>query len=258
MVKRNQLTNKDFKIRGQLGFRAVQVLIKIQELVSETGAYNYVEVGSFRGRSLFPHVIDDDCKHALSIDLRPKITPDERTPVLDYHHVSAESMLATIASHCDPRCLEKVETLTADCRQIGERKGTALFDLALIDGEHTHEAAFSDFLNLYGVMKEDCIICFDDTHIVYSGIMNALSFLEREGRPHKALFMKGCITVLLIGEYAERERIRIPPRLYSSQAEMQEMHRDTLIRAHLLSYAGEYAARDDEVRAALSAAVQAD
>lgn len=257
MVKRNQLTNEDFKIPGQLGFRAIQVLIKVQEVISEKGDYNYVEVGSYRGRSLFPHVIDDDCKHALSIDLRPEVTPDERTPINDYHHISAASMLQAIGRHCEPHCLDKIETLTADCRQIGERKGDALFDLALIDGEHTHEAAFSDFLNLYGVMKDDCIICFDDTHIIYSGIMNALSFLEREGRPHRALFMKGCITALLIGEYAERERIRIPPRLYTSREAMREMHRETLIRSHLVNYAAEFAAKDDEVKAALTAALNA-
>ena len=184
MVRRHQLTNEDFKIPGQLGFRAVQVLIRIQELVSEKGDYNYVEIGSYKGRSLFPHVIDDDCKHALSIDLRPEFTPDERTPVDYYHHVSAESMLAAIGRHTDAANLAKVETLTADSRDIHTRKGDALFDMALIDGEHTNEAAFSDFLNLYDVMKEDCVVCFDDTHIVFAGIANALRFLEREGRPH--------------------------------------------------------------------------
>lgn len=257
MVKRNELSNDDFKIPGQLGFRAVQILIKMQEMVSEKGAYNYVEIGSYKGRSLFPHVIDDDCKHALSIDLRPEFTPDERTPIDYYHHISAESMLATIGRHCDPKCLDKVETLTADSREIGTRKSDALFDMALIDGEHTNEAVFNDFLNLYGVMKEDCVICFDDTHIVFSGIANALAFLEREGRPHRALYLKGCITVVLIGEYALRERIRMPPRLYSSQDEMREMYRETLVRSHLIGYAAEYAAKDEEVKAALAEAVKA-
>lgn len=256
MVKRRVLTQDHFKIPGQLGFRAVQILIKVQEWVSEDGPYNYVEIGSFRGRSLLPHVWDDDCEHALSIDLRPSFTPDERSPIDYYDEVSAESMMAAIARHVPKKNLKKVECLTADAREIGSRKGTAKFDLALIDGEHTNEAAFSDFIHLLPEMKDECVVIFDDTHIVFSAVANAITLLESQGRPHKALFMKGSLTILLIGDkFVDRAKVPIAPRLFSSREEQAALYRETLIKAHLTDYAAEFAAKDEDVRAALEAAI---
>ncbi|MGB0506944.1 MAG: class I SAM-dependent methyltransferase [Pikeienuella sp.] len=256
MVARNVLTKNDFRIPGQLGARAVMMLIRMQEVASERGAYNYVEVGSYKGRSLFPHVMDDDCKYALSIDLRPEFTPDERVPIADYHHITAESMVRAIGRHCEPQKLEKLETLTTDSAGITSRTRNDRFDLALIDGEHTNEAAFNDFLNLYPHMNESCIICFDDTHIVYSGVANAISYLNAAGVAHKALFSSGCITALLLGDYAARDDVETPQRVHSTRDQMRTRYKENLIRSHLVNYAAEYGAKDQEVRAALMAALK--
>lgn len=255
MVARNVLTKKDFKIPGQLGARAVMMLIRMQEVVSEKGAYNYVEVGSYKGRSLFPHIMDDDCKYALSIDLRPELTPDERTPIADYHHITADSMVKTIGRHCESYKLEKLETLTTDSTGISKRKRDEKFDLALIDGEHTNEAAFNDFLNLIPHMKDSSIICFDDTHIVYSGVANAISFLNSAGVAHKVLFSSGCITALLLGEYASRRDIETPARIHNTREDMRKRYRENLVKSHLVNYAAEYGATDPDVREALVAAL---
>ncbi|MEO9826548.1 MAG: class I SAM-dependent methyltransferase [Paracoccaceae bacterium] len=201
-MRAGTFTVDDFKVYGQLGSRAIAVLIRVQELISARGPYQYVEVGSFMGRSLQPHIQDADCTRAVSIDLRPDVTPDERGALDDYEGISAEDMIKGLAEHCSADDLAKLETIT-DTSDALRRFEPEQFDLAFIDGEHTHVAAFRDFLNVFRVMRPNGVICFDDTTLVLAGIRNALTLLEERGVPHAMAFGRGEITVVALGEQSQ-------------------------------------------------------
>lgn len=202
MSKPGAIKPEDLKIKGQIGKRGLAVLLRVQEIVSTNGKYSYVEVGSYLGRTLQPHVMDSDCKAALSIDLRPDVTPDERGALGMYKGIRAEDMLDELKAACTATQVKKVTTITDSSDALRTYSGRRKYDLALIDGEHTNTAVFQDFLNLRRVMNDDCVICFDDTHIVHSGIVNAKASLEDAGIPHAIFFCKGAITVLAIGALA--------------------------------------------------------
>lgn len=202
MARAGTLTFEDFKLHGQLGSRAIRVLIRLQELISARGAYNYLEIGSFMGRSLQPHVQDADCKRAVSIDLRPDVTPDERGSLDDYKGISAQDMIEGLAEYCTPEELAKLETIT-DTSDVLRDFEPEQFDLAFIDAEHTNVAAFRDFLNVLRVIRKDGVICFDDSSLVYSGLRNALAVLEDRGIPHAVGYGQGEVTIVALGESAQ-------------------------------------------------------
>ena len=225
---------RNFMIPGQLGRRTAEVLIKAQELASMDGFYRYVEIGSFKGHSLQPHIEDDECTRALSIDLRPEITPDERAAILDYEKITVDQMIRNLRRRCGAEKLEKLETLTDTSAALATHPSDAPYDLALIDGEHTNRAAFQDFLNVSAVMRPgDHIICFDDTHIVYSGVINAIAHLRHMGVPHRALFCQGYITVLLVGERHVARADHIPEHTQLTPEQLWQDHQEPIVFAHL-------------------------
>ena len=65
-------------------------LLGTMRLVRNTGAYNYVEIGSFRGGSLSPFLMDPACKNILSIDDRGRVQPDERGLNFDYTGITSQ------------------------------------------------------------------------------------------------------------------------------------------------------------------------
>ena len=197
-MRAGTLTPDDFKVEGQLGSRAIRVLIRVQELVSARGSYDYVEIGSYLGRSLQPHLQDADCARALSIDLRPGTTPDERGALDTYAGITADDMVRGLSEVCSQSDLQKLETITDTSHALRAMEPNK-FDLAFIDGEHTHTAAFYDFLNVLRVMRKEGVICFDDTTLVLTGIRNAFAVLEERGVAHASAFGRGGITVVALG-----------------------------------------------------------
>ena len=45
----------------------------VREIVGPEGKYNYLEIGSYLGGSIQPHLIDQRCERIFSIDKRPKV-----------------------------------------------------------------------------------------------------------------------------------------------------------------------------------------
>ncbi len=217
MVAENTLTKDDFKLKGQVGRQGIATLIRLQELSSKEGPYSYLEIGSYLGKSLQPHIQDDDCVHALSIDLRPDLTPDERGALSTYEDIRTEDMLEGLRQHASPTQMEKLQTVDDTSDYLNNYRGEIRFDLALIDGEHTIEAAFRDFTNAMTVMKENCIIAFDDTHIIYPAIKNACSYLESHKIPYEVCFGRGFITALFIGDKMAKRA-----QYFSEQSRLKE------------------------------------
>src|ERR1700689_676399 len=57
--------------------------------------YVYLEIGSYKGGSLQPYVVDPKCGRIISIDPRPTATPDSRG-IFNYERVSTAGMLASL------------------------------------------------------------------------------------------------------------------------------------------------------------------
>ena len=211
MVAAAEIGHEVFVIPGQIGPKARSVLLWAQQTIAAAGAYRYLEIGSFRGCTLLPHVICDECVGALSIDLRPQVTPDERGDFRGYHRVTTESMVALIkecASDVDVDA--KLEALTDDSNVLKARPDLPRHNLALIDGEHTNTAVFVDALNVLRVMADDCIILFDDTSVVLDGVLNAAAMIEDRGRASRLLFTRSGISIPAVGRYAKSAKP--PPR----------------------------------------------
>lgn len=205
---------EDFKlIPGQTGPRSARVLLSLQAtIVAWATSYSYLEIGSFAGRSIHPHIRCPDCTHALSVDLRPDVAQDERGPVRGYEKVTAEMMIANLQKTCREEELAKLETITGTSNELRQRKTEGLFDLAFIDGEHTVRGVVTDFLNVLSQMKEDAIIAFDDTRIVFPAIEAADAVLEQRNIKRKLVFARHNITFFQLGAYADRAAM-LDPRL---------------------------------------------
>ena len=232
MAQRGTLTEEAFAgVPGQIGPKSARVLIAMQETISEwVGSYAYLDVGSFAGRSLVPHIRDSDCEYALSIDLRPENVPDERGITLDYSVISTEQMLAGLNKVCSPESMKKLEAMTASSADIDRRHSRRKFDLAFIDAEHTVRAAFTDFLNILPAMQSDCIIAFDDTLIVYPALEAASAYLDKIKTPHKVVYTRANIGCLQIGQFAERDLL-VRPRMLCSPEEARTLYHDFMIKS---------------------------
>lgn len=203
MSAEGSITPENIRISGQLGPRALRILLRAQEIVSARGSYRYLEIGSYLGRSLQAHLQDADCAQALSIDLRPDVARDERGSFDIYAGITAEDMRRELSQVCSEAEMAKLECVTGTSDVLRARPPYDRFDLAFIDGEHTNAAVFRDFLNVLGVMKDESVICFDDTTLVYASILNALTLLESRGQKHAVAYGKGNVTVLAIGAWAD-------------------------------------------------------
>src|ERR1044072_3278451 len=54
--------------------------------------YNYLEIGSYLGGSIQPHLLDEKCARIISIDKRPEKQPDERGANYTYLNNSTARM----------------------------------------------------------------------------------------------------------------------------------------------------------------------
>ena len=207
---------EEFKsIPGQIGPRSGLLLLALQEaIVAWAGSYTYLEIGSYAGRSMHPHIRRPECTYALSVDLRPEIAHDERGPVLGYDRMTTEKMIANLKKMCGEDALKKLETITGTSYDLRKSELAYSFDLAFIDGEHTVRGVFTDFLNAFAVMKHNSIVAFDDTSIVFPAIEAAGAYLDQQGVKHKLVYARHNISFFQLGDYAERS-VPIRPRQLS-------------------------------------------
>ncbi|WP_166418603.1 class I SAM-dependent methyltransferase [Cochlodiniinecator piscidefendens] len=248
MVAPNTLTKEDFKLKGQVGRKGIATLIRLQELASSEGSYRYLEVGSYLGKSLQPHVEDSDCSYALSIDLRPDLTPDERGTVSDYEHVSTEDMLEGLRAHASKKQMSKLRTIDDTSACLRTSKPKVKFDLAFIDGEHTITAAFGDFLNVLEVMNDDCIVVFDDSHIIFPAVINARSYLESQNIPHDIRFGGGFITALFIGPNSVKKAEGFTDDLCLSEQLVRQRYEENIAISNVERYMTQRLRQDPLIR----------
>ena len=170
--------------------------------------YIYLEIGSYKGGSLQPHVVDPLCGKILSIDPRPGATPDTRGTQV-YQECSAESMLGWLKRipGADVSKIQTFETTAAKLtgKEIGMRP-----HLCFIDGEHTDEAVLTDARFCLSVLAENGVILFHDANLVFTGLEAFLNELAAKGRPFHPHILPGSVFMIEFdaARFCETEPVR--------------------------------------------------
>jgi len=155
----------EFPIPSQTSDSDKFAILNIRNILSRNGKYNYCEIGSYLGGSLTPFINDVNCEYILSVDDRGKIQPDERGIDYDYRHISHQTMLDGLANHYVD--LSKLETFDGSIHEV---VNNTKFDLIFIDGEHTDYACFRDFIYSQNYLKENSIVMFHDSNLIYKSL----------------------------------------------------------------------------------------
>ncbi len=117
------------------------------------GEYAYLEIGSYLGGSIQPHLLDTKCRTIISIDKRPKTQPDERGFDWTYLENSTDRMIDNL-KRVAPEYVEKIKTIDGSTEEIDPSTIEGPIDLCLIDGEHTDAAMRRDFEFCLSVLNE--------------------------------------------------------------------------------------------------------
>jgi hypothetical protein len=78
--------------------------------------YTYLEIGSYLGGSIQPHLLDDKCRRIYSIDKRPSVQPDERGIDYVYRNNSTARMLEGLRQVSTD--LDKIVTIDGETRDL--------------------------------------------------------------------------------------------------------------------------------------------
>ncbi len=188
------------KITSQLSDSDKVSLLSCQLATRELSSpYNYLEIGSYLGGSIQPHLLDKLCANILSIDKRPLVQPDARGQKYTYLNNSTQRMLRNL-SEIAP--IEKIETIDGDTRcDIKPGDVKKKYQLLFIDGEHTDEAVVSDFRFCLSVADKNSAIVFHDAPITYNGIDSCLKILEESKIQFRAYSLPDILFVIEIGDF---------------------------------------------------------
>ncbi|MEZ5427692.1 MAG: class I SAM-dependent methyltransferase [Pyrinomonadaceae bacterium] len=162
--------------------------------------YNYLEIGSYLGGSIQPHLLDERCARIHSIDKRPLHQPDERGVDYTYLNNSTERMLELL-KEVAPDKMDKIKTIDGDTGEIGPDEITDKIQLCFIDGEHTDGAALRDFKFCLDVLDENGAILFHDAVITYNGIADCIEFLKSKNVTFRAYNLPAIVFAIEIGDF---------------------------------------------------------
>jgi hypothetical protein len=157
----------EFPIESQTSPTDKLALLQVRNILKKNVAsYTYLEIGSFMGGSLSPFLKDPQCREILSVDERNRQQPDERGMKFDYSGITNQTMIDNLKKHgFDVRKLKTFDGSISDYHKAEDK-----FDLVFIDGEHTDVACFRDFIHSFKLLKENSIIVFHDSSLIYKSL----------------------------------------------------------------------------------------
>ena len=174
--------------------------LKARDIMGGFGPYRYAEIGSYLGGSLAPFLRDPLCEAVLSIDDRGRHQPDERGTTYDYTAITHQTMLDTLTRHGLPT--DKIETFDGSVSEYPVTE--ARYDLLLIDGEHTDQACFRDFIHGEKLLKPDAVVMFHDTILILKAIEIIQEYLRAKGRRFVFFKVRGCaVSFILLDGYCD-------------------------------------------------------
>jgi predicted O-methyltransferase YrrM len=173
--------------------------------------YKYLEIGSYLGGSIQPHLLDDKCGTIYSVDKRPEVQPDARGYDWVYQNNSTARMLELLKGVAENT--DRITTLDGDTESIKPDQIVDKIDLCFIDGEHTDEAVLRDFKFCLDVLNENGAIMFHDSQITYNGIAASIKYLEGRGIKFHGYILPNLVFVIEIGDFPLHRHPRILERL---------------------------------------------
>jgi hypothetical protein len=189
------------KIESQSTGNDKRALLACQLAARELSpTYNYLEIGSYLGGSIQPHLLDEKCARIFSIDKRPEKQPDERGANYTYLNNSTARMMEKLGEVA-PEDLDKITAIDGDTRSLKPEQIGEKIQLCFIDGEHTDEAAFADFKFCLKTLDTNGAIVFHDAAVTYNGLDEAVKYLQQEGIRFRAYNLPDIVFVIEIGDF---------------------------------------------------------
>jgi hypothetical protein len=191
-----------FKVGSQSTMNGKRSLLMLQHLVAcSHPGYVYLEIGSHIGGTLFPHLVDERCGAAFSIDPRPEGQPDERGRIFTYGKANTtRRMLAALKEAGAPTA--KLRTFESDISAVDLNSVRGNVRLALIDGEHTNRAAFRDFCRTLKIVENDAIIAFHDSAILIDALISIEPFMDYIDKRCRLFALPDGVFAVALGEMA--------------------------------------------------------
>jgi hypothetical protein len=174
-------------------------LLAVQRCVREGQEYVYLEIGSYLGGSIQPHLLDPRCKKIYSIDKRQLLSPDERSEAPGYPANSKEHMISLLTA-LDPESIAKIDCIDGDTGSLSPTRISDRPNLCFIDGEHTARAVAADFDFCLRVCTASGTIVFHDSEIVFRGLRSVISKLKRERRLFSTRALSDVVYVVCLGD----------------------------------------------------------
>jgi hypothetical protein len=165
------------------------------------GEFTYLEIGSYIGGSLQPYLVDARCSRIFSIDKRPAIQADERGIDYAYENNSTQRMLDNLKQVYAPG-LEKITCIDDDGSNISPDLISPKPQICFIDGEHTDEACFRDFMFCLSVLEHDGLLVFHDAPVVYNGLSKIVSYLDEQKIKFHAYNLPETVFVIEVNDFA--------------------------------------------------------
>lgn len=215
-----------FQIKTESTLSDRKSFLRVQNFArSVLGQYVYLEIGSHLGGSLVPHLMDPACRAVISVDPRPKAQPDERAQIFHYPENSAARMISVLSDYVPSAAMAKLTTIDSDVSDVRADAVDSKATLALIDGEHTTRACFSDFVGVLPLMKPDCIVSFHDANLIADAIVNAERFLDHLGIAHETVILPDTVAVIGLGRLASAVRDRLQPHALDRETYLDRSQR---------------------------------
>jgi Methyltransferase domain len=161
--------------------------------------YGYLEIGSYLGGSIQPHLLDPLCARIVSIDKRPEEMPDNRGLTYKYPQNTTARMVELLRE-VEPNQLDKLVCIDGDSSELDPAAVEDSIDFCFIDGEHTDEAVLTDFRFARSVLGDRGAFVFHDAHIVYNGLATIIESLKASDQPFRAYNLPDYLLVIEIGD----------------------------------------------------------
>lgn len=142
-------------------------LLALHAALAARGDFDYLEIGSYLGRSLQALIADPRCRQIISIDRRDTISPDVRRQAPEYPGNSTANMRNQLAGVPGAE-LRKLVTIDASTEDLDPADFGA--DLCFIDAEHTDAAALRDARFCRAAIRDRGVIVFHDRLLISQGI----------------------------------------------------------------------------------------
>ena len=173
-------------------------LLALQAVIrQQLKQFVYLEIGSYKGGSLQPYVVDPQCSTILSIDPRPYTLPDSRGAE-KYPENSTEGMLRLLGQIPGANT-KKIQTFDAGTDTLSAAAIQVQPDFCFVDGEHTDSAALRDAQFCLQVVKPDGLIAFHDANLIYGALDSFVKELQRTGRSFRAYILPDSVFVIELG-----------------------------------------------------------